>query len=55
MDEIMDDVCCGTCGYNKSKKDDVALCELVWGRPEEKAIDDYCYCYNSDKDPLPVF
>ena len=54
MDEIMDDVCCATCGYNKSDNEDVAICEKILGRTEEKAIDEYCSCYDSNTDPLPI-
>lgn len=55
MDEIMNDICCATCGYNKSDNDDVAICEIILGRPEEKAIDDCCSCYDNNSDPLPLW
>lgn len=54
-EEIMHDRYCATCGYNKSDNEDVALCELISGKPIEKAIDDYCSCYDSSADPLPLW
>lgn len=48
----MDDRCCAICGYNKSDNEDVAVCEKIWGRPEKKAIDDCCSCYDNNADPL---
>lgn len=55
MCEIVDDICCATCGYNKSGNEDVAICEKILGQREEKAIDDYCSYYDSNKDPLPLW
>lgn len=54
MDEILDDRCCATCGYNKSDNEDVAICEKIWGRPEEKEIDGFCSCYDIEKDSLTI-
>lgn len=52
MCEIMDDKCCSTCGHNKSDNEDVAICEKILGQREEKAIDDYCSCYDGDRAPV---
>ena len=55
MEELMDDRCCATCGYNKSDNEDVAVCDRIAGIRQEKSVDDYCGCYDNNADPLPLW